>query len=651
MSCFPECSVWCECVGNDCVPLPVAINAVRLRTPDGRYLRSTNIGQGLIVAANVAVPGPSETFLFVAPAAWPMTSGSTLALAVCTLSWTRAASLIRVDHNVFPLPRTEKSDRLVTYEVGGPDTWVFDSPPLPAGYPAYTGDDPTERIFTMVSMAGGAAVPPGTPISTGDEIVLRIDSNRGNVYFFRVTSGQSGAEVHGDGTVLGQADTVFVVDFNEVRAGVGWRPTTVSCRSCAAVTAVVRRAAAGNAPIRGAAAKIDVSGHTYQGVTGANGRAALAEGDGNTCVPSGNVTVRASADRYRDGSVSAVVPVNLAIDVVIPLECTPVKGKVVDAAGSGLPGVSVYLRDQNNMILRDANGNPFSTTTAADGSFVFMCVQHGFVQVWTTAAPTQMQHTKTIGPDGWINVTIVAQTGCGNLVGRVEDADTGQPIAGATVTESGGRTTTTDANGNFTFTCVQPAGPRDVFASAPGYAEDFASGVVPTTGTSAPVVIKLHKVSVIEIQIRLDWGSQPSDLDSHLSGPDLAGMRFHCFFADKTPVPYVQLDADDTTSFGPETITIRRSPATTGNFVAGDYHYWVHDYSSTTFAGSMASVSISSADGQGVLTPVAYDDIANAAGSPTEGLWYVVNLAIDVNGTVLRTDIQTLQPGNSATVL
>jgi hypothetical protein len=108
---------------------------------------------------------------------------------------------------------------------------------------------------------------------------------------------------------------------------------------------------------------------------------------------------------------------------------------------------------------------------------------------------------------------------------------------------------------------VKPAGPRDVFASAPGYAEDFASGTEPSTGTSTPVVIRLHKVQVNAILVRLDWGSTPSDLDSHLSGPDLAGGRFHCFFVDRNPVPYVALDADDVTAFGPETITISRSPA------------------------------------------------------------------------------------------
>lgn len=666
MICFPACSAWCVCVGNDCLPTAVTINAVRFRTADGRYLRSTNPGQGLVVAQKVATLGSSETFLFATPtlppppalppplAVGPPSSGGAISLVVCTGGWTPAASLIRVDHNVISLPpRDKKSPRLVTYEVGGSGARVLDSGPFSAGYPAYPGDDPAERRFTIIKMNGAAAAAAGTPISTGDRVVLRIDSNRGNTFFFRDTTGLSGSEVHGDGTSFGQADTVFFIELNEVRPGLGWRPpdSDVICRSCAAVTAVVRRAAAGNAPIAGANASLQVMGRTYQGVTGATGRAALAESNGNTCVPSGSVTVQASANRYQNGSTTDVVPASGTKDIGVQLVCTQVKGKVVDAAGSGQPGVPVFLRDQNQMLLLDQNGIPFQTTTAADGSFVFNCVPHGYVQVWTLAAPTQMQHTKVIGPDGWINVTIVVQTTCGDLVGRVVDADTGQPIAGATVTHSGGDTTTTDANGNFKFECVKPAGNNYVFATAPGYRAGFKLGVVPSSGSSNPVVIELKKITVMEILIRLDWGTQPSDLDSHLAGPDGAGGQFHCFFVNLTPVPYVQLDLDDTSAFGPETVTIRRSPATTGTFVAGSYHYWVHNYSGTSFAGSNASVSISALDELGALSPIAQYNISGASGSPTDGLWHVVDIAIDATGNVVRTDIQTFKSGNSNTIL
>ncbi len=47
-----------------------------------------------------------------------------------------------------------------------------------------------------------------------------------------------------------------------------------------------------------------------------------------------------------------------------------------------------------------------------------------------------------------------------------------------------------------------------------------------------------------------------------------------------------------------------------GQFVAaGDYHYWVHDYTGPTFIDSAASVAISAVDGQGALTLIASYDV------------------------------------------
>jgi uncharacterized protein YfaP (DUF2135 family) len=262
-----------------------------------------------------------------------------------------------------------------------------------------------------------------------------------------------------------------------------------------------------------------------------------------------------------------------------------------------------------------------------------------------------MQHTRVIGPEGWTTVTIVVQVQtCGDLVGQVVDADTGQPIAGATVTEGGGRQTTTDANGNFRFQCVRPAGSNLVVAEAPGFGFGSKIGTVPTSGDSAPVVIRLHRVAVDRILIRLDWGMSPSDLDSHLSGPDgTPGGRFHCFFVNKTPTAFVTLDVDDVTSFGPETITISKDSS--GAFVAGDYHYWVHDFTTTTFAGSNASVTVSVVSAQGSVNQLATFLVANASGDQADDIWHVVDLAIDASGNVTQTVVQTLSQGNSATVL
>lgn len=106
-------------------------------------------------------------------------------------------------------------------------------------------------------------------------------------------------------------------------------------------------------------------------------------------------------------------------------------------------------------------------------------------------------------------------------------------------------------------------------------------------------------------------------------------------------------DLDDTTAFGPETITIRRSPPTTaGVFVAGVYRYWVHNFIGSTFAGSSAVVTVLSNG-----TQLGRFEVLNATGTPSDDIWYVVDLTIAANGNVVLTVRQTVQQGDGTTVL
>ncbi len=89
------------------------------------------------------------------------------------------------------------------------------------------------------------------------------------------------------------------------------------------------------------------------------------------------------------------------------------------------------------------------------------------------------------------------------------------------------------------------------------------------------------QVGVVEqdaIRVVLTWGSTPRDLDSHLTGPSESSTnRFHLYYANRdigqagTDNWQADLDYDDTTSFGPEVITVRK-------FVPGEYYFYVHNY-------------------------------------------------------------------------
>lgn len=92
-----------------------------------------------------------------------------------------------------------------------------------------------------------------------------------------------------------------------------------------------------------------------------------------------------------------------------------------------------------------------------------------------------------------------------------------------------------------------------------------------------------------QTRIVLTWGESPRDLDSHLIGPDGQGTTFEVYFGNRGSLdqpPYVVLDTDDTSSFGPETITIDRQ-------FDGTYCYYVYQYSSDgALATSEAQVDV-----------------------------------------------------------
>lgn len=646
--CWPRCSPWCTCNTNtgQCSARTVTINAIRLRTPDGRFLQSPTSGR-LLVASTVAMPGPAETFLFASDMTGARTSGDSIQLRGCNASYAPSGAQVRVDHSVQVLPRGGKgAPPLVTYEIGGPGMAVFVSGPLPVGYAAYRGDDPAEWTFDILKAGGG-------PIADGDAVSLRINSNRGRTFFFRVTGSPSGAGVNGDGTSQGASGTVFIVALNEVLAGTGWRPAAVACRSCADVVGSVINHTS-KAAIAGAFVEaLDVlENHPFTATTGSNGRFALADAEGRKCIPSGAVRFRAGANRHQPKIHGPLtLPTNGFVDITIELECTNVSGVVVDQADRPLAGVAVALVDiMSHAPILDPDGQPFVTTSAMDGSFVFRCVPHGAVAAWLMTEPGRF-HPIAVPPEG-ANVKIVTQAVCGNLIGTVKNAVTLAPIPTARVAIIGQTgTAQTTASGEFRLDCVRPAGSHQLLATAVGFTLGAGFGTVPMSGDSAAVDIRLHPLAVASIAIRLDWGALPGDLDLRFTGPNNMGGRFHVVWAFPMPVSYVRLDQDATMGFGPETITL--SPLIVGSFVAGIYRVWVLNVtalqSGGTFDMSNAVVTVFTIGTAG-MNQIGRFEVADAAGMQDSSLWHPCDLDVMANGTVTVIPVQLMEPAGPGVI-
>ena len=154
------------------------------------------------------------------------------------------------------------------------------------------------------------------------------------------------------------------------------------------------------------------------------------------------------------------------------------------------------------------------------------------------------------------------------------------------------KTTSTNGGGYYLFSNVA-AGNYTVEASANGFTTTYFSvyclGNTSTGNQNASITPELDES---ELRVILTWGLSPDDLDSHLTGPSSDGSRYHIYFSEKTFYNYgslaAELDLDDTSSYGPETITIY-------GFNSGLYRYSVHDY---TNRDANASHALSNSDAQ-----------------------------------------------------
>lgn len=225
-------------------------------------------------------------------------------------------------------------------------------------------------------------------------------------------------------------------------------------------------------------------------------------------------------------------------------------------------------------------------------------------------------------------------TETGSISGEVVDAATGNPISGATV-GVGSNTTTTNISGTYRLENV-PAGIQTVTASKTGYISDSKAVLVVGGQETTNVNFALTQpIGSGQWRIVLTWGENPRDLDSHLLVPasdNDPNQGYHIYYGDEginsdSQYPYAYLDVDDTTSYGPETVTILRR-------LTQKYKYYVHHYSGT---GSLATSNA-------VVKVYVGNSLVKTYNVPTSQpsgymYWYV----FDINGNGTITDRNVIQ--------
>lgn len=219
--------------------------------------------------------------------------------------------------------------------------------------------------------------------------------------------------------------------------------------------------------------------------------------------------------------------------------------------------------------------------------------------------------------------------GEGDASGQITNSVDGKGVSGLLINFRKGinvhsgsivRSETTGSNGIYNVSSLE-AGSYTAELTGSGYQTSYITVVVlggksndNQNGTINPILEEG------EIRIVLTWGENPSDLDSHLTGPlEGSNNRFHVYWSEKGHIndsPYSNLDVDDIDSYGPETVTIRTQQS-------GVYRYSIHDYSnqistsSSALANSGANVKVYKGSGL-----VAEYFVPNEAGT----LWRVFEI-------------------------
>lgn len=203
----------------------------------------------------------------------------------------------------------------------------------------------------------------------------------------------------------------------------------------------------------------------------------------------------------------------------------------------------------------------------------------------------------------------------GTVTGTVVDSTSaGSPLEGVRVTVL--RTvysTTTDNLGKFEIKA--PVGTATLRFEKSGYS--FVDIVVQVTRDVTVValedIVAYPPLTAGQYRFVLTWGASPSDLDSHLFMPLSGGGTDEVYYGDQDAFDSsANLDWDDTTSYGPETISI-----TSVN--PGTYTYSIYNYSGSPALGTSEAV-VKVYDSTGLIKTLS---ITEASGSDSEPWWKV----------------------------
>lgn len=297
-------------------------------------------------------------------------------------------------------------------------------------------------------------------------------------------------------------------------------------------------------------------------------------------------------------------------------------------------------------------GDSYVVTTDEQGRYTVPDLPSGVYSVEATAPGylTLNMSSVVVGMEGTnqsiptFEMLSADMSGTNTVEGYAKDASTTDPLAGVTVkiradwNNYDGNvidSVTTDETGHYSFTLAR--GYYTIEFVSEGYTPAFVniatSNRFDANRCSGLLSAVMNEVTSGQYRIVLTWGEQPNDLDSHLVGPDEESLEgcFHVYYGDKTFMEDGQvkasLDVDDTSSYGPETVTILNvEPQET-------YYYSIHDFSNGHGDGQDQSMYL--ANSGAVVKVYAGSELVKEYNVPVTEAGTVWNVFKIVNGNVI----------------
>lgn len=236
----------------------------------------------------------------------------------------------------------------------------------------------------------------------------------------------------------------------------------------------------------------------------------------------------------------------------------------------------------------------------------------------------EVSHFSTWNADQVVDSVVVS--GC--VKDENDQAASGVTVRSDGIDYSGTSSATTDTLGNFQIK-IKKSG----LATLGGFLENKVTNEITAgpqdTDFAVTPCLKLATLAN-SIKIKLTWGAAPRDLDSYLTLPTGAVISY----VNKGSLlaePFVNLDVDDTDSFGPEIVTVRK-------LMVGAYSYAVRNFSGTNTPGttlSPAKVELTVSGNTSLYAP--------PLGEATSGqtVWSVFKLVVAADCSVVVTPVNT----------